>query len=172
MVALSAIPWHFSQLFSCCYIITGQETGHGVTIQLINQVIDRHPSHKEDCSMCCQPGIDIHSNLRCLYLAHASNVFLFPSEQWGRKQLDVARNFISNSICLINLPLRWRSGAVEAIIQHLWQLCGIDQEQMNRGYSLMRACANLNPSRSSSISDEHSSIYLWNLFNLNLEVFV
>lgn len=69
---------HFSQLFSCCYIITGQETGHRVTIQLINQVIDLHPSHKEDCRMCCQPRIDIHSNPCWLYLAQASNAMSFP----------------------------------------------------------------------------------------------
>lgn len=167
MAGLSDILSHFSQLFSCCYIITGQETGHGVTIQLINQMIDCHLSHEEDCSMCCQPRIDIHSNpLAVSGTSVGRRVFPFPSEQRGRKQLDVARNFISNSICLINLPLRWRSGAVEAIIQHLWQLCGIDQEEMNCGDSLTRACANLNPSR---FSDEHSSIYFWKIFNLSLE---
>lgn len=86
MAGLSAALLHFSQLFSCCYIITGQETGHGVTIQLINQVIDRHPSHKEDRSMCCQPRIDIHSNLCWMYLAQASNAvsFCFPPSSGGK----------------------------------------------------------------------------------------
>lgn len=168
MAGLSAALLHFSQLFSCCYIITGQETGHGETIQLINQVIDRHPSHEEDRSMCCQPRIDIHSNPCWMYLAQASNAvsFCFPPSSGGENNSMCRGILFLIAICLINLSLQWRSGAAEAIIQHLWQRCGIDQEEMNCGDSLMHARANLNPSLFYSISDEHSSIYFLKIFNV------
>lgn len=146
--ALSTLSWHFSQLLWCCNIITGQETGHIETIPLINQVIDRHPSHTGDCGMCPQPQTHIHSNPSCqeAYMWHTCwvtplSLSLSLAERREGKQLHVASHFISNIMCVINLPAQWTCGAVEAIIQHLWQVCGIDRRKMNRGYS--RVCASV-----------------------------
>ncbi|CAG06716.1 unnamed protein product [Tetraodon nigroviridis] len=61
-----------------------QETGHGVTIQLINQVIDCHPSHKEDCKF--KPGTDFKKHFmtvstKCLRAPESAlrNAFSYPT---------------------------------------------------------------------------------------------
>lgn len=122
---------HFSQLFSCCYIITGQETGHWVTIQLINQVIDRHLSHKKDCSMCCQRRIDIHSNPCWLYLAQASNAvsFCFPPSSGGE----------NNSM--------WRG--ISFLIAFVWSISPCDEgaERQRRSFNICGSYAVLTKRR-------------------------
>lgn len=117
--ALSTLSWHFSQLLWCCNIITGQETGHIETIPLINQVIDRHPSHTGDCGMCPQPQTHIHSNPSCqeAYMWHTCWVTplspsLLPSGRRENNSMWQAISFLISCVWSISLrnerAVQWR----------------------------------------------------------------